>query len=99
MAEFKKDADYGKVNDFVAEGEITVTITLAEYRDLVSSKAVSEEKINKAIMARLDREKENEALRKENEALRNELYCLKDPKASSFSGRIEYYQKLDSDRQ
>lgn len=37
MAEqtFKKDAIWGSVNDFYGEDEITVTITLREYRELL----------------------------------------------------------------
>ena len=43
----KKTEPYStNLHDFVAQGEITVTITLSEYRDLVSFKANGDSKIN-----------------------------------------------------
>lgn len=36
---FRKDTDYGKRNDYEGKDELTVTITLAEYRELVAVKA------------------------------------------------------------
>ena len=39
MATFEKTADYGTLDNYVIEGELTVTITLAEYRKLVEENA------------------------------------------------------------
>lgn len=63
-----KDAEYsgfGK-HDYVVNGEITVTITLAEYRALVSDRAKAAE--NDAIMRRIEVERERNALKKELES-------------------------------
>lgn len=42
----KKLRDYGNHNDFVAPRELTVTITLSEYRSLVTAKAVNAKTID-----------------------------------------------------
>lgn len=79
MAEqiFKKECDYGKCNNFVGESEITVTITLNEYRDLVTEKATKDSDIAKAEENKYERENENSNLKKENNNLRNENAELK----------------------
>ena len=41
----KKLRDYGNHNDFVAPRELTVTITLSEYRSLVMAKGVNDKTI------------------------------------------------------
>jgi hypothetical protein len=43
----KKLQNYGRNHDFVAPKELTVTITLAEYRELVSSSARSSSECDK----------------------------------------------------
>lgn len=51
MAEqtFRKDTGWGASNhDFFGEDEITVTITLAEYRELVEKNAKTEQRVNEA---------------------------------------------------
>lgn len=51
MAEqvFKKDTPWGENrHDFIGEDEITVTITLSEYRDLVAKNAKTEQRVNEA---------------------------------------------------
>lgn len=74
----KKLESYGYGNreyiDFVAEGEITVEITLKEYRALVTSDAIKQSKIYDAEKDKITRELENESLKKENAALKAELY-------------------------
>lgn len=67
----------GNNNDFVATGELTVTITLSEYRALVASKATRDADINKANTDRFQRESENKALKEEVTKLKAELYELK----------------------
>lgn len=46
MLQKKTEPYSSNLHDFVADGEITVTITLSEYRDLVSFKANGDSKIN-----------------------------------------------------
>ena len=38
------DASYDKRKDFVIEGKLVVTITLAEYRELIEAKAKAEQR-------------------------------------------------------
>lgn len=63
-------------NDFLASGELTVTITLEEYRKLVEKCATREYCIHEAEKDKYVRESENEELRKENAELKAELYEL-----------------------
>lgn len=74
----KKLNKYGdNNNDFVATGELTVTITLSEYRALVTAKATRDADINKANTDRYQRESDNRALKEEVAKLKAELYELK----------------------
>ena len=77
MATFKKEADYGKENNYIAEGEITVTITLDEYRSLVECKATRDSAISNANSDKYERSQENQRLKDENAALKAELYELR----------------------
>lgn len=61
-------------NDFLAAGELTVTITLSEYRKLVKDVATAQARIDKAEADRYDRNRENERLTEENNRLKAELY-------------------------
>ena len=65
--------DY-KAIDYVAEGELTITITLAEYRALLKSDAIKEHCITKANADKYEREAENKRLQEEVNALRAKLY-------------------------
>lgn len=60
MAEqiFKKETTWGNENNFVGDGEITVTITLGEYRDLVKEVALKDYDLKK------ERERTSEANKK-----------------------------------
>lgn len=60
-------------NDFVASQELTVTITLAEYRQLIANDATRKEQVDKANADKWSRESEIKALKEENEALRKDL--------------------------
>lgn len=62
--------------DYVAESEITITITLAEYRALVSSEATKQYDIAKANEDKYKRDSENKMLKEEVDALRARLYEL-----------------------
>jgi predicted nuclease with TOPRIM domain len=73
-----KDLTGYKVNDenFVGVGEITVTITLKEYRSLVGT-AATVEQIKKAATDRaIKAEIENANIKNENEKLKQEIYDL-----------------------
>lgn len=72
----KMDYSFERKN-FLASQELTVTITLDEYRDLVVKTATAEQRIKKADDDRYDRNAENERLKKENAELKAELYELK----------------------
>ena len=62
--------------DYVAEGEITITITLAEYRALIASDATKQHDIAHANEDKFKRENENQMLKAEVESLRARLYEL-----------------------
>ena len=71
----KKLDSYGfDKTDFLAAGELTVTITLGEYRKLVKDVATAQARIDKAEADRYDRNRENERLTEENNRLKAELY-------------------------
>lgn len=65
-----------KAKDFVAEGELTITITLAEYRELVTSEATKQYDIAKANEDKYKRDSENKMLKEEVDSLRAKLYEL-----------------------
>lgn len=71
----KKIGSYDwKANDFVAENELTITITLAEYRALIASEATKSYDINKANEDKYKREDENRRLKEEVDRLRARLF-------------------------
>ena len=73
----KKTESYGfEKNDFVAPSEITVTITLGEYRSLITKAATADEAIRKAEADKYSRDADNKRLKEMVEALRAELYEL-----------------------
>lgn len=78
VLEKKLDGYYNSdIKDFVAPQEITVTITLKEYRDLVEKNATREEAIRKAESNKYERDQENSKLREEVASLKAEIYELK----------------------
>lgn len=73
----KKLDDYNaKKGDFLAPQELTVTITLSEYRALVSSDATREKAINEANSEMWKYRNENEKLKEEVAELKAKLYEL-----------------------
>lgn len=74
-------------NDFLAAGELTVTVTLSEYRKLVKDVATAQARIDKAEADRYERNRENERLTEENNRLKAELYEMQ--KASEVIDRSE----------
>ena len=74
----KKLDGYGANNkNFVAPGELTVTITVEEYRDLVSSDATRKSQIDEANADKYERNQKIEKLTKDIEELKVELYETK----------------------
>ena len=62
--------------DYVAENELTITITLAEYRALVQSVATKQYDIEKANEDKYKRDAENKMLKEEVDCLRARIYEL-----------------------
>lgn len=76
----KKGGEYSHndiCNDFAIPGEITVTITLNEYRALISANAISEKKISDLNSERYDAQAECNTLKQEREKLLKEIAELK----------------------
>lgn len=71
MESYKFEAE-----DYVAENELTITITLAEYRKLIASHATKLHDIAKANEDKYTRESENKMLKEEVDALRARIYEL-----------------------
>lgn len=70
-------ASSGDCNNYVIPTEITVTITLNEYRSLLTSHATRQQAIDKANEDRYTREAEIKAVKEENARLKGENYDLK----------------------
>lgn len=76
----KKGGDYSHNdirNDFAIPGEITVTITLNEYRALISANAISEERISDLNRESCDAQIECNTLKQERDKLLKEIAELK----------------------
>lgn len=72
----KMDSYNFESNNYIAEGEIVITITLNEYRNLISEVAKKQVDIEKANKDKYARDSENEKLRKEVNDLRSQLFEL-----------------------
>lgn len=82
----KKLNGYGvdsKLQNFVAPHEITVTITLSEYRELVSKAATRDADIDKANADKWTRDDENKKLKAEVADLKAKLYELQNKEEKS----------------
>lgn len=66
--------DYDARSNMTVQGELTVTITLHEYRDLVSKVATREYDISEANKNKYERDSENKRLKEEISKLKAELY-------------------------
>lgn len=82
----KMDRYNSNLADFVAPSELTVTITLSEYRELVGKAAVLNASIEKEKSARYEAEKTANTLREENARLKAELYEATKEKAADEKG-------------
>lgn len=68
---------YTEATDDISVDELTVTITLNEYRGLIADQATMYTQIEKAEEKKFERDRENVTLKEENKALQAELYELK----------------------
>ena len=75
---FSKEVDYSlDQNDFVLDNEITVTITLHEYRELVENDATSKTRIEEANNEKWKYYRENEELKKQVAELKDRIVNTK----------------------
>ena len=74
----KKLGDYftSRLNDFKADKEIMVTITLHEYRELIEEKATNKADIDKANKDAYEREQHIKELSSEVASLKDRIYEL-----------------------
>lgn len=63
-------------DNFICPGELTVQITLSEYRDLVQESATTRQKISEANDKRMEYYHEVERLKKENAELKEKIVQL-----------------------
>ena len=70
----KLDGWGSNLNDFKAEKELTIEITLNEYRELIKSKATKEADIEKANRDKYERDSENTKLKNEVQKLETKLF-------------------------
>lgn len=70
----KLDSYSSDNNDFQAENELTVEITLNEYRNLIENKATADCRIKKAEENKYTRDEENRKLKQENKELEMKLF-------------------------
>ena len=75
------------IYDLTCDQELRVTITLAEYRALVSSVATRDADVKKAETDKYSREQENKRLAEENAKLKAELYEM-NKKAEVLSASV-----------
>lgn len=76
----KEFSSYGNsVDNFVANQEITVTVTLNEYRELIKANAVSQNKLNESKTKHFEVTRENEKLKTEIQELKSKVYELQNP--------------------
>ena len=73
---------YGGVDNFLTPTELTVTITLREYRELVGDKAVSEKKISEIRSEKYALEKEVNELKETVAKLREKITVMVTGEAS-----------------
>lgn len=92
----KLDNYHSELNDFVSPQEITVTITLNEYRRLISDKATSSERISTADRQRYEANESRDKFKAENERLRAELDEVKGKLHTETVSAANLQQQLDA---
>ncbi|MCI8621499.1 MAG: hypothetical protein HFJ50_07340 [Clostridia bacterium] len=70
----KIDSYSSELKDFQAENELTVEITLNEYRKLIEEKATADYRIKKAEENKYTRDEENRKLKQKNKELEMKLF-------------------------
>lgn len=95
----KKTDGYGyNMNDFKAAQELTLEITLNEYRDLVTQVATKKDEIDRANADKYERENEIKRLKEQVESLKAENYELKKTCDRLMpNGNIALYTNLDTE--
>ena len=83
VLEKKLDGWHSNDQNFVAPQEITVTITLCEYRELVEKNATRKADIDKANSDKYERDTENKQLREEVARLKAEIYEMQNTARST----------------
>lgn len=95
---FNSKADnyvYTEATDDISVDELTVTITLNEYRSLIADQATMYTQIEKAEEKKWERDNENDRLKKENEQMKAEMFDLKkklekfEASTADYSGRYK----------
>ena len=76
VIKMKTDEYSSNKDNFEIDGELTVTITLNEYRNLVSVSSTKDLLVKQAESDKYTREQENRALKEQNEKLKGENYDL-----------------------
>ena len=76
VIKMKTDEYSSNKDNFEIDGELTVTITLNEYRNLVSVSATKDLLVKQAESDKYTRDQENRALKEQNEKLKGENYDL-----------------------
>lgn len=70
----KIDSYSSELKDFQVENELTVEVTLNEYRKLIEEKAIADYRIKKAEENKYTRDEENRKLKQENKELEMKLF-------------------------
>lgn len=90
----KIDSYSSELKDFQAENELTVEITLSEYRGLIKEKATKDYEIEIANKNKYTRENENKKLKEEKRRLEIELLEYK-----KKYGELEETKEYESENQ
>lgn len=75
-------------NNIVVNQELTVTITLNEYRELVKQVALADSKIREANSEKYDAQRDVKHLSEENSNLKSEIYELQKQNAEKSSDNL-----------
>ena len=80
---------YDNKSNLIAEGELTVTITLHEYRELVKQNAISDSKISELRDENYDLKKKVDELEKKNNKLAEDYAELMKIKCEQLEERLD----------
>ena len=85
----QKKLDGYRVDNFSVPQELTVTVTLSEYRELVTTEAVCDSKVSEAQSARWKVEKERDDLRTSLTEVKDTLERVRNDLSVAYSGNEE----------